>query len=77
MQSHKKTGPSRLGGRQPQPSKPTIGSQVVIQSVQEKQLKKIFRKEDRRLARQQAKEGHQQNEDHLKNFDPAEMKRMR
>ena len=57
--------------------KPTIGSQVVIQSEQEKQLKKIFRKEDRRLARQQAKEGQQQTEDHLRNFDPTEMKRIR
>ena len=56
--------------------RPTIGSQVVIQSKQEKLLKKIYKKEDKRLARQQAKERLQQ-EDHLKDFDPAYLKKVR
>ena len=62
-----------------QPSRPTISSQVVIQSEQEKQLKKIHRKEDKRLARQQAKgEGPQQNEaDPLMDFDPEYLRRLR
>ena len=62
-----------------QPARPTISSQVVIQSEQEKQLKKIHRREDRRLARQQAKgEGSQQNEaDHFMDFDPEYLRKQR
>ena len=45
-----------------QPSRPAFGSQVTIQSEQEKQLKKFFRKEEKKLAKQ-AKEA--------QNIDPS------
>ena len=38
-----------MGG---QGGRPAYGSQVVIQSEQEKQLKKFFRKEEKRMAKQ-------------------------
>ena len=76
---HQKTSSTRhVGSSSRQPARPTIGSQVVIQSEQEKQLKKIHRREDRRLARQQAKgEGPQQSEDHLMDFDPEYLRKVR
>lgn len=72
-----KPGSSRHTGSSGRPAlRPTIGSQVVIQSEQEKQLKKIYKREDKRIARQQAKEK-QQQEDHLKDFDPVYLKKIR
>lgn len=62
--------------------RPTYGSQVVIQSAQEKQLKKFFRKEEKRMMKQ-AKEAQEANpEDHrayLKTlgYDPEELRKER
>ena len=66
-----------MGG---QSGRPAYGSQVVIQSEQEKQLKKFFRKEEKRMAKQVRDMA--PTEDHaaqLKRmgYDPVEMKKER
>ena len=60
--------------------RPAYGSQVVIQSVHEKQLKKFFRKEEKRMAKQ-VKEI-PATEDHItqlrrRGYDPVEMRKER
>ena len=62
--------------------RPTYGSQVVIQSEQEKQLKKFFRKEEKRLVKQ-AREAQETNpNDHASylrtlGYNPEELRKER
>lgn len=63
-----------------QSARPAYGSQVVIQSEHEKQLKKFFRKEEKRMAKQ-VKEI-PTTEDHItqlrrRGYDPVEMRKER
>lgn len=78
-----KTASSAVGARlPPHHARPALGVQVTIQSEQEKQLKKYFRKEEKKMAKQMKELEAMGVEDHatqlqLLGFDPAELRKER
>ncbi|KAM9852705.1 activating signal cointegrator 1 complex subunit 3 [Aulostomus maculatus] len=58
-------------------SKPTYGCQVTIQSEQEKQLMKIFRREEKKDRKRGKGTDDMESSDALLNFDPREMRAQR
>ena len=69
-------------GPRSQVPRPAVGSQIIIQSAEEKQLKKLVRKEEKKIAKQVKDLEAAGVEDHetqlqLLGYDPLEMKRQR
>jgi hypothetical protein len=65
-----------------QPSRPALGSQIIIQSAEEKQLKKVVRKEEKKMAKQVKDLEAAGVEDHetqlqLLGYDPQVLRRQR
>lgn len=58
-------------------SKPTYGCQVIIQSEQEKQLMKTFRREEKRERKRGKGADDMDSSDAMMNFDPREMRAQR
>lgn len=57
-------------------TKPNYGCQVTIQSEQEKQLMKLYRREEKRIARREKKAGEdgEVSGEGLLSFDPKELR---
>ena len=59
------------------PQRPTFGCQVVVQSGEEKDLRKLARKEEKKINKLLNKGGGEEGEDSDTNFDPVDLRTKR